>query len=686
MLCRSETEERTNVDQTNLLKATALTGAGALLLSRRAWPFDQSPIGITKFSATLPGLGPSGANNYGNYIPVLSPDTKSFPGTDFYHIVVKQYTQRLHPAIPPTTFWGYADAETLDSRYLGGVVVAKRGTPVKLKVTNQMPPASILPVDPTLVDPTMLAETGGRTDRIAVHLHGAKIFWPSDGGPFHWYSNPANGGFIHGSSFINGPTKGPDVGSATYDHPSDQSARSLWYHDHAYALTRTNAYAGLATAYLVTDDAETLLVKTGLLPDLDGAFPLGIPLIIQDKLFWDGAGNDPNYNLVVPAGASKGSLWYPHVYEGPPLPSMTIPPLCDGTGRWETDGTPPPVSIVPEFFADTNLVNGAPYPTLPVDHRRYRFRILNGSQGRFYNLQMYVADASPDGITLKNSGELDNNGNPLLIPTNASGPRIIQIGTEGGFLPVPVVLNNPATPIGYKLSGPTGDPTLFNVNRHNLLMAVAERADIIVDFRDVPGGSQVVLYNDAPAPFPGGDIRNDYYGGDANLQCIGGAPSTTPGYGPDTRIIMKFVVGSKTVRELTFDETLAALNAALPITFLETQPPTNIRPTAQPKVKTLNEVFDKYGRLFQMLGAPEATEFSPCQRKLRVRERSSGGRSSTSPETHIPCTSTWSTSSLESGRPGHSMLTEHPFFRYRQFQALPVQRIQTNRAGRKQCG
>jgi spore coat protein A len=555
----------------------------------RAFPFDQSPLGVQKYLAGLPALGPGGANNFGNYISVLSPDKTKYPGSDYYEIVAKQFTQQLHPAIPTTTFWGYADAKTLDSRYLGGVIVAQRGRPVKLKITNLLPPSHILPVDSTLVDPAMGAEVGGRTDRTVIHLHGGLVHWQFDGGPFHWFSNadPANGGFVHGSSFINGA--GP--GAAIYDYPNDQSARLVWYHDHAYSLTRINAYAGIASAYLITDAAETELVKLHILPDIGGAFPLGIPLVIQDKTFFDPA-SDPSYPIT---GAEKGQLWYPWDYE---------------SSRWDVQGgTPPPISTVPEFFSDTILVNGAPYPVLPVDRRRYRFRLLNGSQARFYNLQLYLGDGTADGISLKDSGEIDNNGNKLLVPKNASGPRMIQIGTEGGFLPEPVVLNNPAKPIGFKTSLSPGDPTNGNVNRYTLLLGLAERADIIVDFRDVPAGSEVIMYNDAPAPFPVGDIRNDYYAGDADLTSIGGAPSTAPGFGPDTRIIMKFKVGSKTVSELNFNQTLAALKAALPITFIVTQPSLLIHPKDGPKVKTLNEDFDSYGRLRQLLGAPNATVY-----------------------------------------------------------------------------
>jgi len=588
-------------------------GAGAaslLAFARRAYPFAQSPLGITKFFVPLPGLGPPG-------IPVLTPNKTKYPGTDYYEIEAAQFTQQLHPAIPRTTFFGYADAATKNHGYLGGVIVATRGTPVKLKVTNALPRKHILPVDPTLVDPPIVPEVNGRQDRICVHLHGGFVFWNSDGGPFAWFSNPNNpGGFTHGSSFINGAPGVP--GAAIQDYPNDQSARLVWYHDHAYSLTRTNAYAGIASAYLITDSAETQLIGSGVLPNFTG-YPLGIPLIIQDKTFWDGpGGHDPKYGDATPTPPSIGSLWYPHLYEGPPLAAQTLPPTCGATGRWDSPAGAmlPAISSVPEFFSDTILVNGAPYPALgPLPPRRFRFRLLNGSQARFYNLQLYVADGSPDGITLAPTGRADNNGNPLLAPKNAAGPAFIQIGTEGGFLPAPVVFTkngsntNSNGVIGFKATANPLDPTNGNVTSYNLVLAPAERADLIIDFRGFEG-TKLILYNDAPAPFPGGDIRNDYYTGRPDLSCIGGAPANTPGQGPDTRILMQFQVGTTgAISELSFAQTVAALQSALPGVFAATQPKTNISPDSGTKVKTLNEDFDSYGRLRQRLGAPGANNY-----------------------------------------------------------------------------
>jgi FtsP/CotA-like multicopper oxidase with cupredoxin domain len=588
----------------HFLGATATVAAGAagwFALERRGWPLGRSSKGIAKFTTTLPGLGPDGANDLGNYVPVLSPDTKTYPGIDSYDVVARQFTQTLHPALGPTRLWGYADAKAAGNKYLGGIIVARQGRPVRLNVTNLLPASHILPVDPTAIDPPMVNQVGGRVDRVAVHLHGGVVPWASDGGPMSWFANPQNpGGFAHGSTFLN---HGDAPGSACYEYPNSQSARLVWYHDHAYGVTRLNAYAGLASGYLITDDAEQMMIKSGILPDVPG-YPVGIPLIIQDKSFFDPA-SDPTYPVT---GARQGDLWYPHVYQGGPAPRMKLPAQCGATGRWEiSGGTPPPVSLVPEAFFDTNLVNGAPYPVLRVSPRRYRFQTLNASQARFYNLQLYVGDGSPDAITLKESSDLDNRGNRIKIPANTAGPKIVQIGGDGGLLPTPVVFNDPPRPIGY-LSATDDDPRNGNANRYTLLLAPGERADILVDFRGFEGQS-IILYNDAPAPFPMGDIRNDYYTGAPDLACIGGVASSVPGRGPDTRLVMRFdVARDGAVSEPDFNDTLAALQTALPAVYLQTLPGTPVA-KSPPVIKTLNEGFDSHGRLMQQLGSPHASGY-----------------------------------------------------------------------------
>ncbi len=130
---------------------------------------------------------------------------------------------------------------------------------------------------------------------------------------------------------------------------------------------------------------------------------------------------------------------------------------------------------------------------------------------------------------------------PSGIPDPATaGPSWIQIGTEGGFMPTPVVV--PPQPIGYNL-----DPAYFNfgiVNQHSLFLMPAERADVIVDFSAF-AGKTLILYNDSPAPVPAGAAPYDNYTGDGNLMDGGGAPNTQPGYGPNTRTIMQIQVANR---------------------------------------------------------------------------------------------------------------------------------------------
>jgi FtsP/CotA-like multicopper oxidase with cupredoxin domain len=239
---------------------------------------------------------------------------------------------------------------------------------------------------------------------------------------------------------------------------------------------------------------------------------------------------------------------------------------------------------------DTPLVNGAAYPYLQVAPKAYRFRVLNASNDRSLNLQIYFAKAdgtmwNPTTGALVNAdaGEVNmvpavpDAGLPARWPTDgrdggvpdpaAVGPDIIQIGNEGGF--IPGVAELPNTPIGYNYN--RRDITVLNVSSKTLFLGPAERADVIVDFSKVPEGSKLILYNDAPAPVPAFDERNDYYTGNPDLTGSGGAPSTLPGYGPNTRTIMQFQVTASGKGGMT-GFNLNTLKAALPGAYAQFQP------------------------------------------------------------------------------------------------------------------
>jgi spore coat protein A len=201
--------------------------------------------------------------------------------------------------------------------------------------------------------------------------------------------------------------------SAVYHYPNSQQAATLWYHDHAVGITRLNVYAGLSGFFLLRDDEERAMG----LPSGD----YEIPLLLQDRTLDD-----------------KGQLVY-------------SPTFDDGQ-------RPPPDWWAPELFGDLPVVNGVIYPYLQVEPRRYRLRVLNGANARFFNLYFNLA---------KNPWDI-----PALVGFH-------QIGGDGGFLPAPAALNK-------------------------LLLAPGERADVIVDFSALEGKT-VTLSNDAPAPYPDWD-------------------------------------------------------------------------------------------------------------------------------------------------------------------------------------
>ncbi len=383
----------------------------------------------------------------------------------------------------------------------------------------------------------------------------------------------------------------PGPGAITYYFNNQHSARLLFYHDHALGTTRLNVYAGEVAGYLVTDPIEADLINgtdvTGVNPSHRELLPgLGIPLIIQEKTFVDAstiAAQDPTWNSgSTPPVPHTGDLWMPHVYmpnQNPADPSgmnafgrwhygpWFWPPTRDTVqpvpnpyydpinAPWEPPEAPgvPDVSMPGESFQDTPLVNGVPYPKLTVEPKAYRFRILNNANDRFWNLQLYVADpkvVTKDGRrntevrmvaaspTLDLPANWPTDGREGGVPDpRRRGPRWIQIGTEGGFLPAPAVVKQ--QPITWN-----GNPTTFNfgnVDQHSLLLGTAERADVIVDFSNF-AGKTLIVYNDAPAAFPALDPRYDYYTGNPDLREEGGANTTRAGYGPNTRTIMQIRV------------------------------------------------------------------------------------------------------------------------------------------------
>jgi spore coat protein A len=352
-------------------------------------------------------------------IPTLTPDTTTYPGADYYVIEMKGGRWPFSSQLPVTalgtnpTTWGYGSGAAFLG-YLGPTIEATSGRPVVVKYINNINPLLPHPlqaaIDWTVPDPLMYGNLP--PGRVTPHLHGGFTEPGYDGHPHSWWTS--TGGFAAltqaGSHYASLDPVSP-VGTAVYRYSNAQQAAMLWYHDHAMGITRLNVYAGLAALYFVRDTLDTGLPTNPLrLP----AGPYEVPLVIQDKQF----------NL-------DGSLFYPTVGITPTHPI------------W-----------VPEFFGDTAVVNAKAFPFMNVEPRRYRFRMVNGSQARFYN--MWLAGPGKGNL-------------PLWV-----------IGMEQSLL------STRAVPL------------------QQLLLAPGERADVIVDFTGIRPGTTFTLSNNANVPFPGG--------------------------------------------------------------------------------------------------------------------------------------------------------------------------------------
>ena len=393
------------------------------------------------------------------YVPHYTYDYKTRQWVQEYKVDMTEFYQQILPTVDgngnPTGFdqtkvWGYGGIakDPITGKYLGyfrnspgATFEATKDKPVRVTWINKITTPSMFAVDPTLhwanptnipmMDATMQAGMGlappfppgyngtpilvdstlTNPDAwnaqspvpLVTHLHGAVVRSDSDGGPEQWFT--ANG--LHGPIYRT--TKPTASNAAVYYYPNQQEATTLWYHDHALGMTRLNVMSGLAGFYLIRDPCDYVADK---LPK--GKYE--IPLAIQDRSF----------NL-------DGSMWFPSVGNNP-----------DVHPYWN-----------PEFFGNTIMVNGKVWPNLNVDQGQYRFRILDGSNARFYNLS----------LTVVGTGE--------TLP-------FTMIGAEGGYLQ-------------------------SAVNLTSVLIAPAERADILVDFSKLAPGTKVIMNNDAATPYPTGD-------------------------------------------------------------------------------------------------------------------------------------------------------------------------------------
>ncbi len=441
---------------------------------------------------------------------------------DYYEISVKQFQQQILPAgMPKTTVWGYGPAKTLSPKapviYNAPslTIEANWNRPVRIKWINDLKDANgnylphLLPVDPTLhwanppggtagrdMRPTFASTPGRYTGPVPMvtHVHGAVgVGDESDGYAEAWFLPAAKNipagyatkgtwyDFFKGKAAASfGAKWGP--GYAIFQYPNKNRASTIWYHDHALGMTRLNVYAGPAGFYIIrggpAGDLALRDSRTGRLALLPRPAPNELDQILPDRTYYE-----------IPIAIqdrsfnADGSLFYPDTRA-----------FFDGiTGPYIPDTDLSPIWN-PEFFGNTIMVNGNTWPYQTVEKRRYRLRFLNGCQARVL----------------------------ILDFNDISGVKVWQIGNEGGFLAAPVNL------------------TANNGNR--LLMGLAERADVIVDFTNVPVGNYVLGNVGPDEPYGGGVPGVDFPVADPNTTGQIMQFRVVPRVGPDLTTPPQFLV------------------------------------------------------------------------------------------------------------------------------------------------
>jgi FtsP/CotA-like multicopper oxidase with cupredoxin domain len=470
-----------------------LTGAGMLSL------YSASHGKFTlRARASIDGgtLDPGNVDKY--VTPLLIPPVMPKAGTvrqggrtvDYYEISVRQLAEQILPAgMPATTVWGYGAVKSASPNGLllhnapSLTIEAQANVPVRVKWINELVDANgkylrhLLPVDQTLhwanppggvngrdTRPTFESTPGPYTGPVPIvtHVHGAVgVGDESDGYAEAWYLPKAKNipaGYADRGTwydYFRGKAAqryaapwGP--GFATFQYPNDNRASTIWYHDHALGMTRLNVYAGPAGFYIVrggpAGDDAVIDSRSSTQAVLPGPAPQADDPFPPAKTYYE-------IPIAIQDRAfnTDGSLFYPDTRAFFDEYSGPYIPHTDLSPIWN-----------PEFFGNMIMVNGNTWPFQTVEQRRYRFRFLNGCQSRFL----------------------------ILDFSNIPGVEVWQIGNEGGFLAAPVNI------------------TADHDNR--LLMALAERADVIVDFTHVPQG-EYILGNVGPdEPFGGGEPDEDF--------------------------------------------------------------------------------------------------------------------------------------------------------------------------------
>ncbi|MHB8842506.1 MAG: cupredoxin domain-containing protein, partial [Candidatus Aquicultor sp.] len=271
---------------------------------------DQFDIAVvqyrTKFNSDLPATLARG------YVQLETPANAAI--SQHYPLVNEMVDGSRVPIVDSNNQQVFAVTQP---QWLGPMIAATKDKPVRIVFHNLLPTGAggdlFIPTDSTYMGSGMgpmampaPVDNGSVLDEVrnpvcdespkpadcfkdnrqVLHLHGGITPWISDGTPHQWIT-PAGEDTMwpQGQAVRNVPdmTEGTAAndGVQTYYYTNQQSARLMFYHDHAWGITRLNVYIGGAAAYTITDDTEKKLVANGTIPDPADT----IPLVVQDRTF-----------------------------------------------------------------------------------------------------------------------------------------------------------------------------------------------------------------------------------------------------------------------------------------------------------------------------------------------------------------------------------------------------------------
>jgi bilirubin oxidase len=453
------------------VKLSTAGGAGLYLTSTFGAPAQL----LAQISGgTLPNIVPKFVAPL--VIPPAMPLERTDESVDYYRIAVRQFQQQILPApFPRTTVWGYGAIDyPATFNFPAFTIEAKADRPTRVTWINQLVDSRgrylphLLTVDQTLHWANPPGGLEARDNRgliakpytgpvpIVTHVHGSHTTDDSDGFAEAWFlpnaTNIPAGYATEGTWYQHFRDKFATAWGETW---APGSSISRYPNDQdATTLWYHDHSLGMTRLNVYAGPAGFYLIRGGARDLPAGVLPGPAPAVgdVAGTRYYEIpiAIQDRSFD-------ANGALFYPNkraFFEDLHTGQLQVPFIpenaCDG---------PSDVSPIwnPEFFGNAMVVNGGTWPYLQVERRRYRFRLLNGCNSRF-----------------------------LVLKLDRPGLAFWQIGAEGGFLDAPV-------------------------RREQLLMAPAERADVIVDFSNVPAGTEIVMRNLGPdEPFGEGEPDLDF--------------------------------------------------------------------------------------------------------------------------------------------------------------------------------